>query len=166
MLLTITDDGHVFDSTGTELFELTVEQQDYLVKLLYPELPTTREFSKKQTSFSGVKIGNMDWLAEMAAPYVDEDNCEMANRMDLWGRICGGRDGSLRLRTLYCNRFHMASAANDLNLPYDTLSKWFRRWKEKALAMGLTADKLFSGATPKDFEQPRIIRVGKPKKVK
>lgn len=151
MNIQLTDDGRVFDANGKELFELTVEQQDYLVKQLYPELPSTREFSKKQTSFSGVKIGNMDWLADISAPFVDGDDCEMANRMDLWGRICGGREGSVRLRTLYCNKFHMTSAANDLKIPYDTLSKWFRRWRTKALSMGLTPELLFSGTTPKDL---------------
>ncbi len=143
MNITINDEGKVFDETGRELFELTTQQQDYLVKLLYPELPSTAEFSRHQTSWSGVHGLDLDRFTRLAAPFVDSDDCEMPNRMELWGANCGGRDGSVRLRTLYCNKFHLYAAANDLGISYDCMVKWFQRWRKRALELGLTPDLLF-----------------------
>jgi len=144
MNITLNEKGQVFDESGKEIFELTTAQQDYLVKLLYPELPSTAEFTRHQTSYSGVHGLDLDRFTNLASPFVDSDDCEMPDRMEIWGANCGGRDGARRLRTLYCNKFHLYASANDLGLTYDALVKWFQRWRKKALELGLTPDMLFT----------------------
>ncbi len=136
-------DGRVYDENGRELLELTIAQQDYIVKMLYPELPSTAEFSRHQTSWSGVHGLDLDRFTNLAAPYVDSDDCTMPDRMELWGANCGGRDGGRRLRTLYCNKFHIYAAANDLGLSYDALVKWWQRCRKKMQEVCLTPEDLF-----------------------
>ena len=147
MALSITSDGRVFNEDGYELFELTLYQQDEVIKLLYPgdgKLRTTAEFSKLQTSWTGSHAYDVDKFATLSKPFLNDDDCEMPNRMEKWGGI--------RLRTLYCHGFHFEAAANDLKIPYNTLHKWFRRWRAQKLALGLTPEALFSD--PKKIIHP------------
>lgn len=143
MKLTLVDD-RVYDAEGNEKLELTSAEQDYLIAQLYPQVPTIAELSRHRSSWGGIHCIDIDRFIHYSAPYVDSDDCAMPELMDWWGSQFGGRDGARRLRTLYCNKFHLYAAANDLGLTYDALVKWFQRWRTKALSAGLTPERLFN----------------------
>lgn len=133
----ITDDGRIFEG-DVELFELTVHQQDALIKQLYPDdktLLSVTDMAKKSTSFTGTHAFDVDRFATYSAPYVESGNCEVAERVYRWG--------GQRLLTLYCNGFNFYSAALDLGIQYGALHKFWQRWRVKALAAGLKPEDLF-----------------------
>jgi hypothetical protein len=135
--LKVSEDGRVFKN-GVEVFELTIYEQDEVIKLLYPndkKLLSVTEQRKKQTSWSGTHAFDLDRFEKLSQPYVDNGNCEMSERVYKWG--------GTRLLTLYCHKFNFEGAAMDLGLKYGALRKWFDRWRAQHLAMGLTPEALF-----------------------
>ena len=135
--LSITEDGRVFRD-GIEIWELTIHEQDQIIKILYPndkELKSVTEMRKKQTSHSGVHGLDLSRFEALSRPYVDAGSCEMADRVYKWG--------GQRLLTLYCHNFNFFGAAMDLDMQYGALMKWWQRWRAQKLALGLTPDALF-----------------------
>lgn len=135
--LRITEDGKVFRD-DVQIFELTVHEQDEIIKMLYPndkKLLSVTEMRKKQTSHSGVHGLDLARFEQLSRPYVDAGSCAMADRVYKWG--------GQRLLTLYCHNFNFFGAAMDLGMQYGALMKWFQRWRTQKLALGLTPDALF-----------------------
>lgn len=131
-------DGCVYKN-GVEVFELTIHEQDALIKQLYPNDPTllsVSETRKKQTSWSGTSAFNLDNFESAAKEDIDITTCAMAEYVYKWG--------GTRLLTLYCHRFNFQGAAMDLGMKYGALMKWWQRFRDRAKTSGLTKDTLFS----------------------
>ncbi len=131
-------DGRVFRGQ-TELFTLTLQEQDELIKQLYPndkQLMSIPEQRKKQTSWSGTTAFDVNQFAVVTEPVIDPSTCEVAEFVYKWG--------GTRLLTLYCHNFNFAGAAMDLGMNYYALNKWWSRFRAKALESGLTKELLFS----------------------
>lgn len=135
--MTITyNDGKVY-SNGIEITKLTSKQQDELILLLYPkEIKTMADISRHSTSIRGKTGWNLNQFEQDIDYYVETNDCYVANNVYSLGGV--------RLYTLYCNKFDFVSSANDLGLTYNTLHKWFQRWKRKAIAKGITAKDIFN----------------------
>ncbi|SRR5260221_4717866 len=132
-------DGKEIPSTT----ELTNFELDQLISKLYPDVPTTRDWSKKQSSWSGVPWSNMDWFTDHAVTWQEFGSCDISDKVY--------KAGGVRLLTLYCNKFNFFSAAQDLGINYAAMVKWFQRWKKQAIATGITPFELglnFEQTTP------------------
>lgn len=115
---------------GRERIELNEYEQDLVVKALYgDQIMTTREMSRRQTSWGGCHVQNIDWFQGAVQTSIQED-CHVTERVYALG--------GYRLLTIYCNHFNFASAALDLGLKYGTLIKWYQRWRQAAAKRGLT----------------------------
>ena len=144
-MITLQDDKLYLD--GKEIpatTPLTDIQLDTLIKQLYPEVQSTREWSKKQSSWSGIPWNNMDWFVDQSNIVWSEfGSCDISDKVY--------KAGGVRLLTLYCNKFNFFSAAQDLNINYAAIVKWFQRWKKQAIANGLTPEEIgleFTQTTP------------------
>ncbi len=114
---------------------LTDAELDCIIKQFDPSIPSTREWSKRQSSWSGVGWYNMDWFESSWVWGFQEDAlCYVAEQVYAAGGV--------RLLTLYCNKFNFFSAATDLGITYAALVKWFQRWRKAALASGITPESL------------------------
>lgn len=146
--MALTEDGRVIDKSGKEYTDLTDYQLDLLISELYPELPTTRDWSRHATSHHGsysFQYGqewNQTWIESKVNQNTDvsiiaqdiDTNCEVAQKVYALG--------GTRLLTLYCNKFNFFSAATDLDMTYAALMKWFQRFRAAKLKEGLTPEDL------------------------
>lgn len=144
----INEDGTaVIDKNGQELTELNDYQLDKLINQLYPDIPTTRDWSRHATSHHGtysLQFGdewNQTWLenrakvqSELSTPPTDDVDCIVYQKVYAVGGV--------RLATLYCNKFNFFSAAQDLDMTYAALMKWFQRFRTAKLEQGLTPEDL------------------------
>jgi len=108
---------------------LTDYELDLLIKKFNPAIQSTREWSRRQSSWSGMAWSNMDWFVDNAVEWQEFGACDISELVY--------KAGGTRLLTLYCNKFNFFSAATDLDINYATLIKWFQRWKAKAIASGI-----------------------------
>lgn len=122
-------DGIIVDP----LTPLTDRELDDLIKQFDSTIHSTREWSKKQSSWSGVVWDNMDWFAQKEVNWGEDfGTCGVSEKVYA--------AGGTRLLTLYCNKFNFFSAATDLKINYAALIKWFQRWKAQAIKDGLTPE--------------------------
>lgn len=122
-------DGKAFED-GRERFELTEWELDLLITQQYGgAVPTSRDWSRRQTSWGGCQVGNIDWFQAAPTMFADAETCEVTDKVY--------EIGGQRLLTLYCNHFNFQSAALDLGIKYGTLIKWYQRWKARAIKDGL-----------------------------
>lgn len=129
-MIEVRDDGRLYID-GRERIQLTEYEQDLVVKALYGDkIMTTREMARRQTSWGGCHVQNIDWFQNAAIVTTVEEDCTITERV----YALGGQ----RLLTIYCNHFNFASAALDLGLKYGTLIKWYQRWRQSAAKRGLT----------------------------
>lgn len=134
--VTLTPDGRVLDAiTGEELTELTDYQLDQVIQQFNPDLPTTREWSRRQTSHTGVRFDNINWIPNPEETHEPEDVCTLLGTLF--------EIGGDRLVTLYCNNFNLVATAQDLGLTYHCIAKWWQRLRKRLRASG-ELDKLFT----------------------
>ncbi len=107
---------------------------DILIKQFDPTIKSTREWSKKQSSWSGVAWSNMDWFVDNSVEWSEFGSCDISEQVY--------KAGGVRLLTLYCNKFNFFSASTDLGIQYAALIKWFQRWKAQAMKKGITPEEL------------------------
>jgi hypothetical protein len=135
----LVQDGQVI----SELTPLTDAELDILIKQFDPTIKSTREWSKKQSSWSGVPWTNMDYFVDNNVTWIEFGSCDISDKVY--------KAGGVRLLTLYCNRFNFFSAATDLGMNYPALVKWFQRWRKAAIIKGVTPKDLgleFENTTP------------------
>lgn len=120
-------DGKLYRD-NVEIFELTDEEMDGLLTEHYPELPTTRDWSRHQSTPIGIPADMRKFPEKERIPE-PEELCEITERVY--------QIGGTRLLTLYCNKFNIHAAAHELGLPYKTLQRWFLRFRDEKLADGL-----------------------------
>ena len=132
-------DGRVVPS-DTHLTDIELDQ---LIKQFDPTIRSTREWSKKQSSWSGIPWSSMDWFVESNIDWSEYGSCDVSDKVYA--------AGGTRLLTLYCNKFNFFSAAQDLGIQYAAMVKWFQRWRKQAHEKGITPETLglnFTKTTP------------------